>query len=80
MRVRIIQAPLETDVDGVKLDALTPGVTGEFSPSVGSWLIAKGYGQPEMRSPARDRYIDSGADVPRDSADHRPSRRRRRDD
>lgn len=80
MRVRIIQTPLETEVDGVKLDALTPGVTGEFSPSVGSWLIAKGYGQPEMRSPARDRYTYSGAGSRRDSANHHPSRRRRRDD
>jgi hypothetical protein len=78
MRLRIRKTPAERDVDGVQLDGLALGVVCEFSASVGSWLIAKGYAVPEMRSTERQTY---GADQPRDVADDkRRTPRRRRDD
>ena len=78
MRLRIRKTPAERDVDGVQLDGLAPGVVRDFSASVGSWLIAKGYAVPEMRSPERQVY---GADQPRDVANqHSRTPRRRHDD
>jgi|KBSSwiStaDraftv2_1062776.scaffolds.fasta_scaffold712203_1 hypothetical protein len=78
MRLRIRKTPAEKDVDGVQLDGLAPGLVCEFSASVGSWLIAKGYAVPEMRSAERQIY---GADQPRDFADDkRRTPRRRHDD
>lgn len=41
-------------MDGVKLDRLSPGAVREVSASIGSWLIAEGYAEPEMRSAERD--------------------------
>ena len=78
MRLRIRKTPVEKDVDGVQLDGLAPGLVCEFSASVGSWLIAKGYAVPEMRSAERQIY---GFDQPRDFADDkRRTPRRRHDD
>jgi hypothetical protein len=78
MRLRIRTTPAEKDVDGVQLDGLAPGVVCEFSASVGSWLIAKGYAVPEMRLSERETY---GVDQSRDSANHdRRTPRRRHDD
>lgn len=37
-------------MDGVKLDRLTPGKVCDVSPSLGSWLLAQGYADLEMRS------------------------------
>jgi hypothetical protein len=51
MRVRIRRVPLEREVDGVSLGSLLPGAVREFSSSIGSWLIAEGYAEPEMRAP-----------------------------
>lgn len=52
MRVRIRATPKEQEIDGVSLKAMQPGETREVSPLVGSWLIAEGYAEPEMRRPA----------------------------
>jgi hypothetical protein len=78
MRVRIRRVPTEREVDGVQLDGLIPGFVREFSASVASWLITKGYAESEMRAPQRETY--SSEDRPRESANHQPTPRRRRDD
>ncbi len=36
-------------MDGIQLDKLTPGSVREVSSSIGSWLMAEGYAQLEMR-------------------------------
>jgi hypothetical protein len=40
-------------MDGVNLDRLAPGTVRDVSPSIGSWLIAEGYAEPEMRNAPR---------------------------
>ena len=37
-------------MDGVQLDRLTPGRVCYVSPSLGSWLLAQGYAELEMRT------------------------------
>ena len=54
MKVRIKTTPVEHDVDGIKLDQYLPGTVREVSPSLGSWLIAGGYAEPEMRGMLRE--------------------------
>ncbi len=51
MKVRIKTTPVELEVDGIKLNQFLPGTIREVSPSLGSWLIAGGYAEPEMRGP-----------------------------
>jgi hypothetical protein len=53
MRVRITTSPLEPEVDGVRLDGFTVGTVRDVSTSLGSWLVAQGYADLEMRSSAR---------------------------
>ena len=53
MKVRIKRRPLETDVDGVSLDSFIVGSVRDVSTSLGSWLVAQGYADLEMRSSAR---------------------------
>ena len=52
VKVRIRKTPVELEVDGVKLDRLTPGAIRDMSASVASWLIVEGYAEPEMRRTA----------------------------
>jgi hypothetical protein len=56
LRVRIKATPREQEVDGVKLDRFGAGDIRDVSSTVGSWLIANGYAELEMRrkSPADD--------------------------
>lgn len=49
MRIRIKATPYEREIDGVKLSTLTPGSVRDVSSTLGLWLIAQGYAQPEMR-------------------------------
>ena len=56
MKVRITETPREPEVDGVHMDVLAPGMIREVSSSIGSWLIVRGYAQPEMRHTAREEY------------------------
>jgi hypothetical protein len=49
--VRIRETPEEREVDGVKLDRLTPGRVCDVSSSIGSWLLTERYAQLEMRTP-----------------------------
>ena len=54
MRVRITSLPVEHELDGVRLDNFEVGNVCEVSPSIGSWLVAQGYAELEMRSVARE--------------------------
>lgn len=49
MKVRITETPREPEVDGVHMDVLAPGMVRDVSSSIGSWLIVRGYAEPEMR-------------------------------
>lgn len=53
MKVRITQTPLETELNGVRLDVLRAGMIRDVSPILGSWLIMQGYAQSEMRGADR---------------------------
>jgi hypothetical protein len=50
VKVRIRKTPIEPEMDGVALDRLTPGRVCDLSSSLGSWLLAQGYAELEMRS------------------------------
>ena len=87
LRVRIRKTPVEQEVDGVQLDHLTPGRVRDVSASLGSWLLAEGYADLEMRSsatvdggdftaPPRERGASTIAGAPRQfAADRRKSPR-----
>ena len=49
VKVRISKKPDVDEMDGVRLDDMQPGDVREVSPSIGSWLIAEGCAEPEMR-------------------------------
>jgi hypothetical protein len=49
MRVRIRATPREREIDGIKLEGFTPGSLHDVSTAVGSWLMAEGYAELEMR-------------------------------
>jgi hypothetical protein len=69
------------EMDGVRLDNLRPGTVHHVSPSIGAWLIAEGYAEPEMRSDYGNRDEEanfSGVKQVRATASDGP--RRRRDD
>jgi hypothetical protein len=74
VKVRIKKQPREDEVDGVRLDLLKPGTVKEVSASVGSWLIAERYAEPEMRRGTDDEFSTTVNDV-RDSANDSPRRR-----
>ena len=49
VKVRIKETPHEHELDGVRVDRFERGTVCDVSPSIGSWLIAEGYADPEMR-------------------------------
>ena len=49
VKVRIKATPREHELDGVRLDRFARGDVRDVSPSIGSWLIAEGYAEAEMR-------------------------------
>ena len=53
VKVRIRKTPAVEELDGVRLDGMKPGVVREVSPSIGAWLIAERYAEPEMRRDVR---------------------------
>jgi hypothetical protein len=75
VKVRISKTPAEDELDGVRLDGMTPGSVREVSSSIGAWLIAERYAEPEMRAGsatheedfliARDAVTDVRARSPR---------------
>ena len=81
MKVRIRETPRQSEIDGVRLDGLRPGMVRHVSASIGAWLIAEHYAEPEMRSDpgSPDEEADFfGVRDTRESASDGP--RRRRDD
>jgi hypothetical protein len=77
VKVRIRKTPAEEEVDGVRLDNMKPGTVREVSPSIGSWLIAERYAEPEMRSSQthEEDFLVSPLDSRRDRANDSPRRR-----
>jgi len=61
MKVRITERPREPEVDGVHMDGLAPGMIRDVSASIGSWLIVRGYAEPEMRHTAREEIQNHSA-------------------
>jgi hypothetical protein len=49
VKVRITETPRELELDGIRLDKFARGEVRDVSPSIGSWLVAQGYAEPEMR-------------------------------
>ena len=76
MRVRIKVTPKEDELDGIRVGKFERGTVREVSMSIGSWLIAEGYAEPEMRQEPRLEDMDySGPRNPRESAPDHPRRR-----
>jgi hypothetical protein len=79
VKVRIRRTPLESEVDGVRLDRFRPGTVRDVSPILGAWLVAERYAEPEMRKGVSNDLEDfSGVKDSATSmtADDRPRRRR----
>ena len=78
VKVRIKETPREHELDGIRLDNFHRGEVRDVSPSIGSWLIAEGYAEPEMRQGSRDedQGFSAGINKPFDFANDRRSRRR----
>ena len=75
MRVRIRKKPDVEELDGVRLDDMRPGSVREVSASIGTWLVAQRFAEPEMRSLSvyEDDFL-----VARHTVSDRPTDRRRR--
>ena len=70
VRVRIRKTPSQEQLDGVRLDDMVPGSVREVSPSIGAWLIAERYAEPEMRQDVKTYEEDFLLHL-RATADHR---------
>ena len=75
VRVRIRKKPDVEELDGVRLDDMRPGSVREVSASIGTWLVAQRFAEPEMRSLSvyEDDFL-----VARHTVSDRPTDRRRR--
>jgi hypothetical protein len=49
LKVRIRKTPDVDEIDGVRVNDMTPGSVRDVSPSIGAWLVAEGFAEPEMR-------------------------------
>jgi hypothetical protein len=83
VKVRIVRTPDEDELDGVRLDDMMPGSVREVSSSIGTWLVAQRYAEPEMRVATRAHEEDFlvRRDIAvdrRDTASDRASRHPRR--
>jgi hypothetical protein len=79
VKVRIKMTPLESEIDGVRLDRFKPGTVRDVSPILGAWLIAERYAEPEMRRSVEsgEEYFSGVKDNPTcATANDRPRRRR----
>ncbi len=70
MKVRITETPRELELDGIRLDKFARGEVRDVSPSIGSWLIAQGYAETEMRRSGRheNQEFSGGVKTPDDVA------------
>jgi hypothetical protein len=76
LRVRIHETPRERELDGIRLDGLRRGMVRDVWPSIGTWLIAQGYAEPEMRADSRDEDLEYvGLKADRDVVHDRRRRR-----
>jgi hypothetical protein len=75
VKVRIKKTPREDEVDGIRVNRLEPGTVREVSASIGAWLIAERYAEPEMRRSNSDEEFTTVKDL-RDAASDLPRRRR----
>jgi len=81
VRVRITETPRQPEIDGVRLDGLRPGMVRDVSSSIGAWLIAEEYAQPEMRRDSATREEEADFFGVKDTrATANDGHRRRRDD
>ncbi len=77
MKVRITATPPVRELDGIQLDKLAPGTVRDVSPSIGSWLMAEGYAQLEMRQEAsQDEFTQTRPGTGSHTADDRRQDRR----
>jgi hypothetical protein len=77
VKVRITETPAELEVDGVSLARLRAGTVCRVSTSLGTWLMAEGYAELEMRrEPELSEKLSSVAERPHVAHDRRrkPSR------
>ena len=58
VRVRIVRAPAELELDGLNLSGFFPGMVVDVSPNVASWLIAQHYAELEMRQARTDERVN----------------------
>ena len=79
MKVRITETPRERELDGIRLDRFTRGDVRDVSPSFGSWLIAQGYAESEMRESGRTERQKLSEGI-KDHRDVAHDRRRRSSD
>ncbi|PYR37166.1 MAG: hypothetical protein DMF93_18415 [Acidobacteria bacterium] len=54
MKIRIRKTPVETELDGVRLDQLRPGAVRDVSSGLATWLVAERYADVEMRQDVRN--------------------------
>lgn len=77
VRVRIKATPREKQLDGIALDRFWPGSVRDVPATLGAWLVAQGYAEPEMRHTPNEE-LDFGETVKpvrTTSHDRRPRRR-----
>ena len=66
MKVRIRATPEEQEIDGLNLHLLRPDTVVDVSATLGVWLIAQGYADPEMRSTRDPDEAEPSEDGPGD--------------
>ena len=54
LKIRIKTTPQEKQIDGIQLEQFAPGTVRDVSPSLGTWLVAQGYAELEMRQSSGD--------------------------
>jgi hypothetical protein len=76
VRVRITETPREPELDGIRLDKFVSGEVRDVSASIGTWLVAQGYAEPEMRHGGRseNQEFSKGTTTPYDVAHDRRGR------
>lgn len=80
VKVRIKETPKEHELDGITVDRYVPGSVRDVPTTIGAWLIAEGYAEPEMRrSPKEDLDCTEKVKPVRAAAHDRHPRRRSTD-
>jgi hypothetical protein len=76
VKVRITETPREPELDGIRLDKFVSGEVRDVSASIGAWLVAQGYAEPEMRhgGQTENQGFSKGATTPYDVAHDRRGR------